>query len=226
MTKKIHERLITEFSGRFVLAPLQVHDDSQKIYHSDYTSVQAFIKEVAGSFAQNASEEQVLCFKHHPMDRGYTHYGRFIADLSCELGLEGRLFYCHDNSLPELYRHAFSVITVNSTVGLSALLHKIPVKTMGKAMYDIEGLTHQGTLGSFWQKPQPVDMALFGKFHSRLYQQTQINGSFFKHWELSCTNALKFYETLTGHSAGIPAAESAVTPISEFDSGESGLELA
>lgn len=206
--KRVHQRLISEFSNRFVLVPLQVHDDSQKIYHSDYDSVEAFIEEVAGSFQQNASEEQVLCFKHHPMDRGYTHYGRFIKALASKLGLEDRVFYCHDNSLPELYRHAFGVITVNSTVGVSALLHKIPVKTMGKAMYDIEGLTHQGTLASFWRNPQPVDMELFGKFHTRLYQQTQVNGSFFKYWDLSCNNALNFYEALTGFSEISLPAES------------------
>lgn len=227
--KNIHKRLITEFSGRFILVPLQVHDDSQKIYHSNYTSVETFIRELACSFAKSASKEQVLCFKHHPMDRGYTHYERFIADLSHELGLQGRLFYCHDNSLPELYRHAFSVVTVNSTVGLSALLHKIPVKTMGKAMYDVEGLTHQGTLASFWQNPQPVDMELFGRFHSRLYQQTQVNGSFFKYWELSCTNALNFYEALTGSSAATPsAAEPAFSepqiPASEINFSGTGLE--
>ena len=194
--KKIHRKLCTDFSGKFVLVPLQVHDDSQKIYHSSYRLVERFIEEVVRSFAQNAAAGQVLCFKHHPMDRGYTHYGRVIGDLAFRFGLEGRVFYCHDNSLPELYRHAFSVVTVNSSVGLSALLHNIPVKTMGKAMYDIEGLTHQGSLDSFWQNPQPVDIDLFARFHSRLYQMTQINGSFFKHWELSCHNALEFYQAL------------------------------
>ena len=198
--KKVHHKLTTELSGRFVLVPLQVHDDSQKIYHSDYLSVEAFIEEVACSFAKHASKDQVLCFKHHPMDRGYTHYGQFISHLTSQLGLSGRILYCHDNPLPELYRHACSVVTVNSTVGLSALLHNIPVKTMGKAIYDIKGLTHQEALDSFWQRPQPVDMELFEKFHSYLYRKTQVNGSFFKYWDFSCNNVLEFYEKLTGRS--------------------------
>lgn len=192
----IQDKLTGEFSQRFVLVPLQVHDDSQKIYHSAYDSVEAFIAEAMQSFQAFASPSQVLCFKHHPMDRGYTHYAAVINRLASQLGLDGRVYYCHDASLPVLYHHAQSVLTVNSTVGLSALLHHLPTKVMGKALYDIEGLTHQGSLASFWQNPQPVNDELFRRFQSLLFKKTQVNGSFFKHWELSCSNALAFYEEL------------------------------
>ena len=194
--RKVHKLLTGTFSKRFILVPLQVHDDSQKIYHSDYDSVEDFIAETIRSFSAHAAEEQVLCFKHHPMDRGYTHYAKAIKELALQHDVQGRVFYCHDNSLPELYRHAASVVTVNSTVGLSALLHRLPVKTMGKALYDIPDLTHQGALDSFWQNPQPVDEKLFKRFHSLLFTQTQINGSFFTHFDLSCRNAQQFYQTI------------------------------
>ena len=204
------EHLLTgKFSQRFVLVPLQVHDDSQMIYHSDYDSIEAFIAQVMASFADYAAEDQVLCFKHHPMDRGYTHYGAMILRLAEELGLHDRVFYCHDVPLPALYRHARSVLTVNSTVGLSALLHHLPTKTMGRAMYDIPGLTHQGDLASFWQSPEAVDAQLFRQLQSYLFQKTQVNGSFFKHWALSCQNALAFYEELmdVSRASGAPQAE-------------------
>ena len=217
--RKIHKLLTGQFSQRFVLVPLQVHDDSQKIYHSDYGSVEAFITEMMLSFRYHGGAGQVLCFKHHPMDRGYTHYGKAIKKLTRQLGLEGRVFYCHDNSLPELYHHAFGVITVNSTVGLSALLHGLPVKAMGKAMYDLPGLTHQGSLDAFWQNPQPVDRDLFNRFHSLLFQKTQVNGSFFKYADISCPNALAFYEALMGVKNVQTPLSSASTSVEKEDSG-------
>lgn len=192
----LHKKLTGTFSHRFILVPLQVHDDSQKIYHSDYDSVQSFISEVMTSFKTNADPSRILCFKHHPMDRGYTHYGSFIKSQAKNAGIEDRVFYCHDNNLPELYRHAQGVVTVNSTVGVSALLHGVPTKVMGKAMYDIAGLTHQGSLASFWKAPQPVDKELFQRFYSLLLEKTQVNGSFFKFLDISCQNALQFYEQL------------------------------
>ena len=213
--QKVHKLLTSQYSKRFVLAPLQVHDDSQKVFHSDYACVESFIGEVMRSFSANAGKDQVLCFKHHPMDRGYTHYGQFIERLTWRHNLQGRVFYCHDNSLPELYHHAASVVTVNSTVGLSALLHHLPVKAMGRVLYDIPGLTHQGPLDEFWQNPQPVDQDLFRRFHSRLFKHTQVNGSFFRDLSLSCHNALTFYQSLM-HKRHIPSSCSHVDKENTF----------
>ena len=190
-----------------------MHDDSQKIYHSNFGSVESFISEAMASFKNYSKSGQVLCFKHHPMDRGYTHYGEFIKQHARRIGLEGRVLYCHDIPLPELYDHVAGVVTVNSTVGMSALLHGVPVKVMGRAMYDIEGLTHQGSLASFWQEPQSVDRDLFKRFHALLFKETQLNGSFFKHLGISCDNALGFFEQLT-QIAEQPSCF--YTPISNF----------
>ncbi|MGI9275840.1 MAG: capsule biosynthesis protein [Endozoicomonas sp.] len=221
--KLVEKKLTGEFSGQFFLVPLQVHDDSQKIYHSRFSSVEAFIAEVMESFRENAHPSQVLCFKHHPMDRGYTHYGKLIDRLTSELGLCTRVFYCHDASLPLLYHHAAGVVTVNSTVGMSALLHRLPTKVTGLAMYDIEGLTHQDSLDSFWQAAQPVDHELFKQFYSLIFQKTQVNGSFFKLWDISCPNALAFYEGLmmaSGRSSAtsLPQQQNAIDDSQNTDS--------
>ena len=197
----VRKQLLSKFSGQFVLVPLQVHDDSQKIYHSDYSSVEAFIEEVMTSFKEHASENRALCFKHHPMDIGYTQYSQHICELADRMGISDRVFYCHEAALPELYRHASSVITVNSTVGLSAILHKLPTLATGQALYDMQGLTHQGTMSAFWESPEPVDYDLFQHFHSYIYEKTQLNGSFFNKPEISCENARLFFEQIIGSDA-------------------------
>ena len=186
--------LTRELSGRFYMVALQVHDDSQMLYHSNYDSIEAFIKEVVHSFARCAPEDTALLLKHHPMDRGYTHYGSVIRNLGQQLNISDRLIYCHDLRLPSVYEHCRGVVTVNSTVGPSALLHKVPVKVMGRAMYDLPGLTSQCSIHEFWQHPEPVDIDLFHKLQTYLFDETQINGSFFTHLELTCSNVLSFYQ--------------------------------
>lgn len=177
--KKIFHLLKTELSKKYFLVALQCHNDSQIKIHSKYNSVEEFIEEVIKSFARHACKEHYLVFKHHPVDRGFKHYEKFIRKLAKEHEIEKRIFYVHDLHLPTLIKNSLGVVVVNSTVGLQALWHNIPVKTMGKAIYDIEGLTFQGTLDDFWKNPGEVDKNLFKKFYNYVIKTTQLNGSFY-----------------------------------------------
>jgi capsular polysaccharide export protein len=164
---------------RFFLVPLQVYNDSQIRRHSRYKSVPAFIREVLTSFAAHAPGDQLLVFKHHPLDRPYNDYTRLIARESRLLGIDARVHYIHDQHLPTLLKHATGVVTVNSTTGLQALYHGTPVIPLGECMYAIEGLVHPGPLDSFWANPGPVDAELFQRFRTYLVRETQLNASFY-----------------------------------------------
>lgn len=172
-------RLLAERSKRYFLVPLQVHNDSQVIHHSDYEDISAFIEEVVRSFARHANKDYWLVFKHHPMDRGARHYGALIDRLAAENKIGGRVLYGHQMHLPTLLDHARGVVVINSTVGLSALLHGAPVKVMGKAIYDMPGLTCQSSLQRFWREPGKIDARLHAAFRRYLIEQTQVNGSFY-----------------------------------------------
>ncbi len=174
--------LVDKFSGRYFLVPLQVHNDAQIVKHSAFDTVKDFIDEAMTSFARHAPRGRILVIKHHPMDRGYCDYTSFIAGRIELLGLQGRCFYIHDQHLPTLLDHACGVVVVNSTVGLSAIMHGAPVKICGKALYDMEGLTCQRPLHKFWReaqhsKPNP---RLLKHFHDYLVVNSQLNGSFYK----------------------------------------------
>lgn len=178
----VEERLKGELSRRYFLVPLQVHNDSQVTVHSDWEGVEHFIEATMQSFARCAPADTALVIKHHPMDRGYRDYTRLIRRLASELGIADRVLYIHDQHLPTLLDHARGVVVINSTVGLSALLHKAPTKVCGNAIYDMEGLTWQGTLDAFWSEaagatPDPV---LQHNFRHHLIRQTQVNGSYYK----------------------------------------------
>jgi capsular polysaccharide export protein len=53
------------------------------------------------------------------------------------------------------------------------------VIALGKAIYDIAGLTFQGSLDEFWSAPGAPDAALFDAFRRVLAARCLIPGSFF-----------------------------------------------
>lgn len=177
--------LLQHRSGRFFVVPLQVHNDTQVHVHSQYEGVEPFIEEVMRSFAAGAAPHTVLVIKHHPMDRGYTNYSQFIAKLAGQLGLAKRCFYIHDQHLPTLLDHATGVVVINSTVGLQALRHGVGTKAMGDAIYNLPGLSYQGSLDAFWNEARSAkpDARLLGQFVRHLKETSQINGSFYRAME-------------------------------------------
>jgi len=172
-------RFTGSLSGRFFTVPLQVHCDAQ-IKHSDFDDVTEFMEHVAQSFADHAPTDRHLVFKHHPADRPFREYGGFVRELARRHGLAGRLHYVHDLHLPSLLRHTLGTVTINSTTGLSSIHHGAPTKVIGRAIYDLPGLTSQQTLGAFWSNPEEVDLELYVAFRGWLEHHNQANGSVWK----------------------------------------------
>jgi capsular polysaccharide export protein len=135
-----------------------------------------------------------------------------IGLLSRTYGVQNRVRYIHDQHLPTLLEHARGVVVVNSTVGLSALHHGTPVKICGTAIYDIEGLTFQGTLDDFWDHAceLTVDHELFKRFRSYVIKHTQLNGSYYRRLKIADSRAglvwpLAFDEKQSAGGQGQPA---------------------
>jgi len=172
--------LVPEFKNNYFVCPLQVHCDMQVVVHSDYNSIEHFIGDVLTSFAKHAPSNKAIVFKHHPLDRGYTDYTNLFNNFISELGLQGRVFYVHDLCLPTLLAHAQGTVVINSTVGMSSLFHGTPVKTLGKAIYNLPGITSQSSLKAFWRKPGKVDRNAFSQLRNYLVVQNQLNGNMYK----------------------------------------------
>jgi capsular polysaccharide export protein len=149
-----------EWSGTYYAVPLQVHSDTQITRCSDFKSIEQFIKKVVRSFEYHAAPDARLVFKVHPMDRGYKDYTDLIAGLNHRLGGD-RILYVDRVHLPTLLANSLGVVNINSSVGISGLVHHVPVLTLGSAVYDLNGLTFPGGLDDFWTaakapKPQRV----------------------------------------------------------------------
>lgn len=174
--RELSRQLETHTLGPYFFVPLQVHLDSQ-LSHSRFTTINQFIREVVGEFARHAPRDHALIVKLHPMDRPYSDYSVDVEALRLEHGLGERLIYTDVINLPAALRGARGTVVINSTVGLSSLTHGTPVKCLGNAVYDIAGLTHQGSLAEFFQAPAPVDRTLYKRFRQWLLAQNQLNGS-------------------------------------------------
>ena len=166
----------------YILIPLQVASDSQISLGSDYQGMEPFIEELITSFAAYSRRGDRLVFKHHPRDRGYNHYGRWIDRLARAYGIRDRVLYFHDGPLGPILKQARAVITINSTVGLQALYHATPTKVLGRTFYNLPGLSDQQPLETFWSDPQGSDRSLFQRFYHHLIETTQISGNFDGHF--------------------------------------------
>ncbi|HHD0454702.1 TPA: capsule biosynthesis protein [Campylobacter coli] len=178
--KKLNQKIYS-LEKKYFLAILQVYSDTQ-IKHHYKKSIEEFIEETILSFANHARAKSYLVFKHHPMDRGYRNYSKLIDELSRKYHVEGRIFYVHDTYLPTLLKNALGCITINSTVGLSAILEGCPTKVCGNAFYNFEGLAYPKKLQFFWReahayKPNP---SLVINFKNYLLNTNQFNGNFYK----------------------------------------------
>lgn len=178
----------TWLSGRYFFVALQVRDDATILQNSEYKTVSCFIKEAVKSFAEHADKKDFLVIKHHPFDTSFRGYAKLIRELKEMYELGERVIYIHHMSVPMLLKNAKGTVVVNSTVGMSSIHHGTPVKVMGNAVYNFEGLSTKTCLNDFWHAPSPVDKQLYEQYRSHLLATNQLNGNFYKRLNADSVN--------------------------------------
>lgn len=183
------DNLAKKYSKKYFLAVLQVHNDSQIKKHFKDKGMKKFIVKTIKSFAKNRANNNVLIFKHHPLDIAYTDYSNIINELTKRLGISDKVFYIHRGNIPNLLKNAKGCICINSTVGMQALYHNCPTIVLGNAIYNIDGLVYKNDLDSFWQNAHNFvsDYDLYLKFQGYLLKNNQYNANFylnFKEFEI------------------------------------------
>ena len=98
--------------------------------------------------------------------------------LAVERGLTGRVDFIDGGNLAQLCRASRGMVVNNSSAALSALGFKTPVKVMGDAFFDFEGLTDQQGLDGFWREPKAPDADLFTRFRAHVIAWSQVNGNY------------------------------------------------
>ncbi|KQS90831.1 MULTISPECIES: capsule biosynthesis protein [unclassified Rhizobium] len=169
------------FAGRepFFVYPLQLQTDFQLRAHSPYNDQREAIETVLSSFARCAPPTSQLIAKVHPLDNGLISWRAFINDLARGLGVGNRVQFLDGGDLNALLAKAAGTVTVNSTVGLSALQVGKPIKVLGVAVFDVKGLSDQADLDTFWRSPAPPDEKIRKAFFRLLAAAIQVRGNFY-----------------------------------------------
>jgi capsular polysaccharide export protein len=131
------------------------------------------------SFARHAPPDAHLVVKVHPLDPCLKRWSRRLPAIAEAAGIGRRVHVAHHGPLDLMLGGSRGMVTVNSTVGLRAIVLGCPTKALGRAVWDVEGLTHQGPLDRFWTEAAPPDPALRTDFLAALQATTQLRGVFY-----------------------------------------------
>ncbi len=164
--------------GPLFLALLQRPGDSQLWRHSEFESTADFLRHVVMSFAAHAPADARLMVRPHPLDPGLDPHERDLTRIAREAGVATRVAYVDDGKLHEILPDIAGAVCVNSTAGLAAIEFERPTIVLGRAIYDMLGLTHQGGLDRFWTAPEVPDAKLYLAFRKVVLAETQVNGAF------------------------------------------------
>jgi capsular polysaccharide export protein len=167
-------------AGRpFWVFAMQMETDFSVRAYSRYADLDTPIAETLHSFAAHGPAGGHLIIKVHPLDPCLKRWDRRIAALAAAAGLGGRVHLAHHGQLDEMLRRGRGLVTINSTVGLRAMVLGRPVKALGQAVWDVPGLAHQGPLDAFWAEGAPPEPALREAFLAALQATTQLRGVFY-----------------------------------------------
>ncbi len=176
------DRLVQQLIGNrtpFFLFPLQLQNDYQLRCNAPFAHQSDAIREAIASFANNADSAAHLIFKCHPLDNGGEGWPGHVKAAAEANGISERVHYIDGGNLQRILQRARGTVLINSTVGMHAIVLGRPAKVLGGALFDIDGLTHQGNLDSFWSAPTKPDRDLADALVRALAGTIQIKGNFF-----------------------------------------------
>jgi capsular polysaccharide export protein len=163
----------------FFLLPIQMDNDSQILCHSDIGGMMHAIRLVVASFARHAPEGTVLAVKAHPLDNGVIDWAGVTEAAARDAGIPDRVVLIEACDLQVLLDRTRGMVTVNSTSATFALAGDVPVIALGRSVYDMPNLTHQGSLESFWTNPTPPAPGVYDAFRRVLTHACLLDGDFF-----------------------------------------------
>jgi capsular polysaccharide export protein len=190
---------------RYFLFPLQLNSDYQIRIHSRFGNMHAAIQSVLKSFAHNAPADTCLVIKEHPLDAGLCDWRVVVQELADTLNIADRVIFCEQGNLLDLVRGSQGMVTVNSTSGTLSLAAGVPVKVLGDAIYDIDGVTDQAPLDAYWSSPRAPDPVVWDAFYRVLADRCLIHGAFLSNAGIDLLVAVAT-SRLTAHAMEISPA--------------------
>ena len=177
------QKLLEHFDKRFFLVALQIPSDTQLGRAACCWTNVRLITETLSSFAKAGPKGYRLVFKVHPLDRGHSDARRMVRKIARRLGIADRVDVIDTGSLGLLTRHSAGMITINSTSGLSAIFHGVPILVVGEALYANASLATcargKPDFNSFWKKNFVAEASLRERYLAWVQHQSLRPGDYY-----------------------------------------------
>ena len=205
------ETLLEHYEHQYFLVVLQVAADAQLGPSARGWSTPKLIREVVTSFAQTAPKDCRLAFKIHPLQRGHENERELILREAESHGIADRVHVCSTGSVGLITRHAAGVITINSSSGLSAIHHGVPLLVVGEALYANDALATcargKPDFDAFWKSRKVASADLRHRYLAWIREKCLKPGDFYARSGMSAA------------SVGVLEAMSAEAAARGFESG-------
>jgi capsular polysaccharide export protein len=163
---------------RFVFG-LQLEGDFQLRQHAPFVDLAAAVDHVVSSFARHAPAQSTLIVKPHPHDFAWRRTRQIVDSARQRHALGQRLTLVEGHAITALCDGASGFVSINSSGGFEALQAGVPVHAVMPTIYDIEGLTHQGKLETFWTGATVPDAGLLADLRRALAATVQVRGTIY-----------------------------------------------
>lgn len=207
---KAIQSLLENYGGQYYLVPLQVSADVNIQRFSSGWNSMKLISTSIKSFAEFAPQRTRLVFKIHPMERGHNSLTPLIKSTAAAFGIEDRVDVVDTGSLGVLARYSAGMITINSSSGLSAIFHGVPLMVLGRAIYANSTLATCGRTATdfdeFWRSHHVADDTTRKSYISWIKHQALKPGDFYagEGMEAACQSV---FEKINNNSTSAKSAE-------------------
>ncbi len=163
----------------YVLVLMQLEHDASFRAHSDFARMSEFTDQVMEDFARAAPRHHHLVFKAHPLEEGRGGIRHAVEAKAEALKIGKRVHYVRGGKLARLLAQARAAVTVNSTAAQQALWRGLPVRSMGRAVYDKPDLISKQPLADFFDAPDRPSQRAYGIYRDYLLETSQVPGGFY-----------------------------------------------
>ena len=168
-----------ELPKKYIFVPFQTSFDTQIVYNSPWIKSMPMLFDIIEQIANKT--KTTFIFKEHPHERDFTY-----EELHKRTENNPFIKFANANETSELIKKSEAIITINSTVGLEALLMNKKVIVLGNAFYALDKITKKASnideLEDIiknldkWE----VDIDLIKRFLSYLINEYLVKGSWTK----------------------------------------------
>lgn len=162
------------------LFAMQMETDYSIRAYSRFPDMDSALAEAIASFARAAPPEARLLVKVHPLDPGLKRWRRRVARMAATAGIGDRVHYL-GGALPmePVIAACQGVVTVNSTLGVRAIVMGRATMALGQALYAVPGVSWMGPLDAFWTEAPPPEPALAGAFIRAMAACLHVRGCYY-----------------------------------------------